>query len=256
MERTILVAGKDLPEGLDLADGILLSGRNVVAATSGARNVKRTEEGSTVSVEWNRTSPVSAKSLVLECENHFRRIDEALFVFDEAWFAEKFNEISFENTSRGIDEMILGFQYLAQEVLSKFEKRFVLNYSTEENLKPAKIIFYLKSSPSEVDVIKNNSLRNTVPCAANPLVAAASGAFIAFAENIAAMFANRDYVNVVLVKGDVSVELCKNERSFASWICNYLNEVDMLKNKLTAKQSVAWVKVGAKGPNSGFGFLK
>ena len=79
---------------------------------------------------------------------------------------------------------------------------------------------------------------------------------IVFSINIAAVFGSRDFVNIVLVKGDYSNEICKNERSFATWICNYMDEVDSLKNKLTSKQSSAWVKAGSKGPSSGFGFLR
>ena len=40
MEKTILIAGKDLPDSLDLADGILMSGRNVVATTSKSSVIK------------------------------------------------------------------------------------------------------------------------------------------------------------------------------------------------------------------------
>lgn len=256
MDKTILIAGKDLPEGLDFADGILMSGRNVVATTSKSTNVKNPAEGEIAPVVWNKMSPVSAQSVILECENKFRRLDEAVLVFDEMAFAEKFEGFSLENCSKGVDEMILGYQFMTEELLSKFEKRYSLGYSSYEQIKPAKIIMYYKSSPSENDIIKNASLRNSVTCAAGPIVAAASSAFVAFAENIAAVFGNRDFVNIVLVKGDFSNELCKNERNFASWLCSYMDEIDTMKNKISVKQSLAWVKAGAKSPSSGFGFLR
>lgn len=256
MEKTILIAGKDLPDSLDLADGILMSGRNVVATTSKSSVIKNSIDGEVVPILWNKMSPVSAQSVILDCENKFRRLDEAILVFDELLFAEKFDGLSLENSSKGIDEMILGYQYLTQELLSKYEKRYNLGYSNYDQIKPAKLVMYYKSSPSEIDVLKTNSLRNTISCAAGPIVSAASSAFVSFAENIAAVFGSRDFVNIVLVKGDYSNEICKNERSFATWICNYMDEVDLLKTKLTSKQSSAWVKVGSKGPSSGFGFLR
>ena len=255
MEKTILVAGKDHPEVMDFSDGVLMSGRNVVTTSATGVHSKKAADGGAVISMWNKTSPVSARSLVLECENNFRRLDEALFLFDEAYFAEKFDGMTHENCSRGMDEMILAYQYLAQEVLSRFENRFSLNHASGEILKPAKIVFLLKSSPSEYDILKNNALRNTVPFAAGPFVSAAASAFVALAENIAAMFGGRDYVNVILARAESSTELGKNDRALASWICNYLNEVDNLKTKLNAKQSVSWVKAGSKGPG-GFGFLK
>lgn len=256
MEKTILIAGKDIPDIMDFSDGALMTGRNVVTTSSTAVHSKQAADGGAVTASWNKTSPVSARTLVLECENYFRRLDEAVFVFDEAYFAEKFDGMSHENCSRGTDEMILSYQYLAQEVLNRFEKRFSINHASDEALKPAKIVFLLKTSPSEFDIFKNNSLRNSVPFAAGPFVSAAASTFEGFAENIAAMFSGRDYINVVLAKADVSTELGKNDKALASWLCGYLDEVDNLKTKLTAKQSTVWVKAGAKGPGGGFGFLK
>lgn len=256
MEKTILIAGKDLPDGLEFADGALMTSRNVVAATSGSSEIKHATEGETVTVLWNKMSPVSARSLVLECENHFRRLDEAVLYFDEAYFAQKFDGMNCENCSVGNDEMVLGFQYLVQEILSRFEKRFAIDYALDSNIKPAKLVFILKTSPSEVDILKNNSLRNTVACASGPFVAAASAAFLSLAENIAAMFGGRDFVNVVLVKADVSMELCKSDRAFSDWLCNYMSGIDELKHKMNAKQSLNWIKAGAKVPSNSFNFFK
>lgn len=252
MEKTILIAGKDQPDVLDFSDGALMTGRNVVSTASSGAHSKQAADGAAVVAAWNKTSPVSARTLVLECENYFRRLDEVVFYFDEAFFAEKFEGMSHENCSRGIDEMILSYQYLALEVLNRFEKRFTAGYSGEGEFKPAKIVFLLKTSPSEYDIYKNNSLRNSVSCAAGPLVGSAASAFAGFAENIAAMYGGRDYVNVILARADVSTELGKNDRSLASWLCGYMDEVDNLKSKLTAKQSVSWVKAGTKGPGGLF----
>ena len=78
MEKTILIAGKDLPDSLDLADGILMSGRNVVATTSKSSVIKNSIDGEVVPILWNKMSPVSAQSVILDCENKFRRLDEAI----------------------------------------------------------------------------------------------------------------------------------------------------------------------------------
>lgn len=255
MEKTVLIAGKDLPGGLDFADGVLMTGRNVVSTTSESMHAKQAADGGAVTVMWNKTSPVSARAVVLECENSFRRLDEAVFVFDEAYFAEKYDGMSHENCSRGMDEMILSYQYLVQEVLARFEKRYAYDYVNEEAIKPGKLVFLMKSSPSELDILKNNNLRNTVPCAAGPFVGAAAAAFEGFAENIAAMFGGRDYVTVILAKADSSMELGKNDRALAGWLSNYMEEVDNLKHKPNAKQCASWVKAGAKA-SGGFGFLK
>ncbi|MBP5588269.1 MAG: hypothetical protein J6X37_06030 [Treponema sp.] len=255
MEKTILIAGKDIPDGLDFADGALMTGRNVVATVSDKANAKQAADGETVTVLWNKTSPVSARALVLECENYFKHLDEAVLYFDEAYFAQKFEGITLENCTQVIDEAVVGFEYLTQEILSRFEKRFAFEYVQDEKIKPAKLVFVLKGSPDEADVLKNSAVRNSAANIAGPFVAAAAAAFEAFAENIAAVYGGRDYVSVVLVRGDASVELCKSDRNFTSWLCSYMDEVDNLKHKLNAKQCASWVKAGTKSPG-GFGFLK
>lgn len=256
MKKTILIVGKDHPDIFDFSDSALASGRNVVTTSSTGVHSKKAADGGAVTAMWNKTSPVSSRSLILECENNFRCLDETVLLFDQAYFAEKFDTMTHENCSRGLDEMILAFEYLTQEVLSRYEKRFSQNYSSNPNLKPAKLVFLLKSSPSDYDILKNASLRNSVTAISSPFVSAASGAFIAFAENIAALFGGRDYVNVILARAENLSEYGKNDKTLSAWICSYMNEVDNLKNKLTAKQSVNWVKAGSKGPSSGFGFLK
>lgn len=256
MEKTILIAGKDLPDGLDFSDGALMTGRNVVAATSRSANTKQAVEGGIVSALWNRMSPISSRSLVIECENYFRRLDEAVFYFDEAYFAQKFDGMNIENCAVGTDEMILGFQFLVQEILVRFEKRFAIDFAQNNSVKPPKLVFLLKSSPSEVDILKNNALRNTVACASGPFVASASAAFLALAENIAAMFGGRDYVNVLLVRADVSMDMGRADKMLANWLCNYLNAVDDFKHKLNAKQSLSWIRAGSKIPSATFGIFK
>lgn len=255
MEKTILIAGKEIPDGIDFADGALMSARNVVATVADKAKTKQAADGETVIVLWNKTSPVSARTLVLECENHFKRLDEAVLVFDEAYFAQKFEALSLENCSQVVDEMILSYQYLTLEILSRFEKRFQYEYVNDENIKPAKLVFAVKTIPTEADVVKNAAMRNVSSVVAGPFISAALNAFAAFAENIAAMYGGRDYVNVVLVKGDAQMEVCKSDRSFASWLCSYMDEVDNLKHKLNAKQCASWVKAGTKSPSS-FAFFK
>lgn len=255
MEKTILFAGKNLPDGLAFAEGALFASRNVVAAVGEESEAKQAADGETVTIAWNKSSPISARSFVLECENYFKRLDEAILLFDENYLASMFQEIGIDIATQVMDDYILGYQYLATEILSRFEKRREMEIARDENIKPSKLVFVVKSSPDEYDVVKNNSLKNTVSSVANPYVAAAKAAFVSFAENIAAVYSMRDYVSVVLVAGDVSQELCKSDKNLASWLCSYLNEVDALKHRLSPKQSCSWIKPGAKGPGT-FAFLK
>lgn len=99
-----------------------------------------------------------------------------------------------------------------------------------------------------VDAVRSPALRGGAGSVASPLVAAAAGAFVAFAENIAAVYGDCEYVNIVLVRGDRGMETSKTDDVLAKWLGSYLDSVDGLKNKLTAKKSIQWAKPGAKNP--------
>lgn len=86
------------------------------------------------------------------------------------------------------------------------------------------------------------------------MIAAAGGAFKAYAENIAAILAENGGVTPVLVQCEPSNELSKRDSSLSLWLCEYLDAIDNLKKPLSPKQKVSWVKAGAKNP-SGFGIL-
>lgn len=247
MTKTILIAGKNLPDGADFIEGAQVKMRNVAAAAS--KGAKPASTPNTSAFEWTRTSPVNARSLVLDAETEFGQIDEAVLYFDESYYAGKFNLLTPQECSESIDEMILGYQYLALEILGRFEKKYSMRSGLEEEKAPVpKLAFLIKACSSECDVNKNGSLRASTPMAAGPFVAAAAAAFAAFAENIAAIYGGREYVTVLLAQGDQNIEAAKRDRTLSEWICSYMDEVDKLKNKLALKQSMNWIKAGAKGP--------
>ena len=247
MTKTILIAGKNLPDGADFIEGAQVKMRNVAATAS--KGAKPASTPNTSAFEWTRTSPVNARSLVLDAETEFGQIDEAVLYFDQAYYAGRFNLLTPQECSESIDEMILGYQYLALEILSRFEKKYSMRSGLEEEKAPVpKLAFLIKTCASECDVSKNGALRASTPMAASPFVAAAAAAFTAFAENIAAIYGGREYVTVLLAHGDQNIEVAKRDRSLSEWICSYMDEVDNQKNKLSLKQSMSWIKAGAKGP--------
>ncbi len=249
MEKTILIAGKDFPEGRDLASGVVLHGDTAVITSNPASDLK-SEDGS-IPVAWNRTSALSARSLVISTLNQKGSLDEAILVFDEESYAPKYGNPGASESSRAFDELVLGYQYLTSELLLRFNQRKNAGLSQ----KTAKLVFVYKSNVSDAQAVINPNLKAGTKTLSKSLVAAGGAAFRAFAENIAASVAETDDVIPVLIECDGNNETAKRDSTLMSWLCGYLDQIDELKKPLTAKQKVTWVKAGAKTPG-GFGLFK
>lgn len=249
MPKTILIAGKDLPDGDNFIAGAAGENRRISAATSSFQQ-KPVFDEQLAAIPWLRTSPISSRTLVLQTENQFSFIDEAILYFDESYFASKFNSFSIENCSSSTDAMILGFHYLTIELLNRFEQTMNMDDMQENTYK--KLVFLLKNSPNESEILRTPSLRNIEPYASNCFTAAAAAAFQAFAENIAAVYGGREYVSVILIKADHNNEVAKKDSALSSWLCSYLDDVEKLKSKPSAKQSTAWIKAGTKSTGLSF----
>lgn len=267
MEKNILIAGKDMVDGGSFAEGCSVSGRLVaisgaepdaddsrrrtiaerradVAAYEEARSIEA--KAGICTIEWNRSSPLSARSFVLEAESIYGRIDEAVLLFDEEWFASSAEKLDAEEIARVSDYMTVGFQYLALELISKFERA----NSAEQ---PSTLVFMLKEGPCTLDVMKVPALKTGVNAIASPLVAAAAASFASFAENIAALYADSRFVNILLVRSDPDSDVSGHDDQLSRWLCSYMDELCEKKN---VRHSVQWIKSGAKVAQSPFSLFR
>lgn len=263
MGKTILVVGKNSPDGKKIADGFAFTGRQVVLSSNNisesfeeeisAEEKKASldayDEAKSIEAksgmctfEWNRASPVSARTLILQTENTYGKMDEVALFFDEEWYASHSDKIDSEQISRTSDEMIVGYQYLAMEALARFEKK--------NSSEPGSLVFLLKEGPSVFDAIKTPGIRNGMRALSSPVVASASAAFSAFAENMAALYGDSPFVNIILVRSEKTSESDSTDEALGKWLGNYLEGVETQKTKLTAKKSCQWIKPGAK-PGAG-----
>ena len=95
MEQNILIAGKNLPESVDLAESFALQGFDVII--TGRQEEKKLLQNSNIQVApWNKTSAVSARSLVIQSEIASGKLDNALLYFDAPMFASQFTSFSIE----------------------------------------------------------------------------------------------------------------------------------------------------------------
>ena len=241
MDRTILIAGKNIPSGSDFATSFSVKGRTVITTASPADTTEVKTENGYTAVPWNRASALSARSLILNCLNVSNHLDEVVLYFDEAQCAIDFNRADATETARIIDELIVGWQYLVAEAISRFEQKKLRN----EDIAMGKLVFLYKVNPNQNDAALNASLRASATLS-SPHIAAAAAAFKAFAENTAALHTESETVYPLLVICDSSMEVSHRDNTLASWLAEYLNSIDDLKKRPSAKQLVSWVKAGTK----------
>lgn len=245
MSKSILIAGKYLPEATNFADGAEIKMRSV--AITDPKISKDTAPVSNIKMlPWTRPSPVAARTLILECERIFGKLDEVVLYFDESYFATKFHTLTMQNCSQTIDDALLGYQYLTLELLSRFEKNSEMNASLGKPQSVTRLVFLIKKSVNEFDIKKNPALRTDLPVPSNAFVAAAASAFVAFAENIAAIYNSKEYVEIILVSTDFENDAVKTDNALGQWLCDYLDELDTRKKRMSLKQELSWIKAGSK----------
>ena len=226
----MLFAGKEYPAGSALASAAINHRRNVVVTVPATmETLPESLAASEIAVAaWNKSSSVSARSVILQAENAFHRVDEAVLYFDTAWFSPRFQTVTPELCSRAVDEMISSYLYLSMELTTRFTK-----------LKGGTIIFMLKAAPGLADA------------PSGILPAAAEADFRVLAESTAAKYADKDGLRFLLVRTDYDT----SDGQFAGWMFEYLDALLVSKVKQDTRHTVQWVKLGAK-PSAGFNLFR
>ncbi|HZK20246.1 MAG TPA: hypothetical protein VFC68_05935 [Treponemataceae bacterium] len=232
MMKTVVISGNEYPATAALVQSALDAEKNVMVAVSDSNTEIQTPGNEATSYVWHKTSPVSARSLLLEAENKFESIDCGFIVFDSEVFFSKFNVFTLENISRGNDEMLVSMQYLTYEFIKRFELA-----------KKGMLCFVLNPVMSIAEITRNvRSAQNAAPLTA--LTAAAEAAFRAFAENIAAVSVGKAYKTLLVERGIEDREI------FSKWLIAYADQYYTVKKKISAKDSIKWLRSGAKSPAS------
>ncbi|MBQ9538574.1 MAG: hypothetical protein IJU95_04830 [Treponema sp.] len=256
MAKTVLVAGKEMPSGSKFADGLALSGRSISITTpelsqeeeeaaAAEKSMAITEASGISLVEWHKASPISSRTLIFSTEAAFGHMDEAVLFFDAEWLASLERPLSSAECIRGCDELVLPFQCLALEVLSRFEKKNSTGV-------PGMLVFLFKETPDQVDILKAPALRSGGSSISSPVVAAAAAAFEIFAENIAVQFGNKSYVNILLTRSGIDNELSSSDMELGKWLAEYMDSFKATGAKFDAKTSGEWVKAGSRYGAGGF----
>ena len=241
MSKTLLI-GKDLPDSLAFAEVLADSGRSVFGVAKSEADAAKFESERIFATTWNKSSAVSAHSVIIKAETKLETLDEVIFYFDASNFCSQFELDRTEDISNGIDTMFSGFIYSTNELLKRIDQR-------KEKIS---VLFLIKEYPSKYDIISSKTT-GLVP--ASTIVSAAQASFCALAESFATNVADRDYLSVILAKCAYSNELYKNEDAIADWTISAFNTVKTMRNPQTVKQATTWNKVGAK-VSTGFSLFK
>ena len=214
MEKTILITGKEIPLGEALGEAARKTGRNLVITYEGIKTskedttkIKKYPSGKTVETLWNRGSNAGARTVLVEAERLFHKIDETLLVFDADYYSQVFRDLTSTGCAKIIDNLIAGFIYLTWELTKRYA---VQNAGT--------LVFILKA--------KKNSYGN-IP------LSAALGAFEKLAEETGEISREENW----------NVHLFRIQDEFSESGCNKLFQfLDTPKNKPTFK----WNRISSK----------
>ncbi len=241
MANTLFI-GKDLPDSLEFAESLADSGRKVFAVSKSDAEAAKFDSEKIFTTSWNKSSAVSAHSVLIRAETKLESIDEVIFYFDSNYFCTKFESDHTEEISNAVDTMINAFFYSTTELLHRIDQ-------IKEKITVA---FVVRQYPSKLEVLTSKT-GGILP--ASPIVNAAESAFCSLAEAFSTNVADRNYLSVILAKCNYDNEFYKNEDGIADWLVSAFDTVKLLKNPQTVKHASNWNKVGGK-VQTGFSLFK
>jgi NAD(P)-dependent dehydrogenase (short-subunit alcohol dehydrogenase family) len=128
--KTILVTDTQTPLGAGLQKLLLQQGCQVVSAPSApAERTGRkgqsddTRKKTAAPIAWNRSSPLSAKNVLLNCLQKFDALDAALIVFMPLPPASTFADLKYLDVETVLDVWLKGTILLARDLFSHFISR-------------------------------------------------------------------------------------------------------------------------------------
>ena len=85
MSNTLFI-GKDLPDGLSFAEALADSGRSVFITAKTEADATKFESEKIYATTWNKSSAVSAHSVIIQAETKLEDLDEVVYYFDASNF--------------------------------------------------------------------------------------------------------------------------------------------------------------------------
>lgn len=164
---------------------------------------------------WNRASPISARSNILQVKNLFDEVHKVVIIYDSSEYM-RFNSFDVESISKGFDSTILGFSYFTSEIMKLYSEQGFGDF----------VYVILDDEEREKSIIENMGL----------------SAFNSLAESVANKKATKQN-GIFLIKG--GLEDLENN---LIWFFSYLSNSNSKKVAGSPKHANKWIKFGGKSP--------
>ncbi len=140
MKRKILITGIDSELKTKLSK-LFMDGNYKVAVTVNSSN-KKVNPGSSnfIEIPWNNRSPLSAKNIILECQNKMEGFDDVLTIFSSEQNNKPIHEISSAEIESTIDSNLKGNLFILKEIILYFQKIGAGNISLIPDIAQGEII--------------------------------------------------------------------------------------------------------------------
>lgn len=239
----ILLAGKDLPDCLEFAEGLRIS-KKIFTSAKRDLDLSPFESEGIYSCIWNRSSAISSRSFIIKAETTMSELDQYVIYFDSSFFASKFELDKTENVSVALDSMFASYQFFINELLLRLEQK----------KDPCVVSFVLRSYPSKFETL-HTSIKSVNLIPSSNIVNAAQCAFVSLAENISTLVADKPYLSVVLVNCEPTNEMYNDEKALGEWVSKTMDTFKNQKSHQSTKQASTWLKPGSK-VSTGFSFFR
>jgi len=204
---SVVIADKDLPLAVDLAGA--LRGRGIQTAILASPGQG---SPSPMEIPWNRSSPLSARTVFVDAQNRNEPVGQLVLVFDTASLSGSLPHTDQSSEMRMVDDHVRSYLLLSQAAAARFRER-----------DGGRIVFVL---------------RGGIQAGSHVPAALAEGAFSRLAEETAASFAasGNSGLQTLLVR----MEAEDGAESLA-WL------VSQIENPSPSRGPSRWVKAGARG---------
>jgi len=134
MKRKILITGLDSNLKTKLVE--LFLGNNSIVAVSVKDPSKKTrsKNSNLIEIPWNNRSPLSAKNVILDCQNKLGGFDEALTILSSEHNNKPIHEISSADIEDALDTNFKGNIFILKEIILYFQNKGEGNISLIHNI--------------------------------------------------------------------------------------------------------------------------